>query len=114
VRSGWTSPGRYALATVVDRQRRRFAVETDVERADVTLNGEASGPAFTVTREAAAAGIRGLVITTERYDHRRVQAFLRTWIYHDRGLRDLAWPPVVGGGGVLALALLVAVPQDAA
>ena len=36
-----------------------------------------------------------------------------TWIYQGRRLRDLAWPPLAGGLGVLVLGLLVAIPQDA-
>jgi hypothetical protein len=38
---------------------------------------------------------------------------LSTWIYEGRRLRDLAWPPLAGGLGVLVLGLVVAIPQDA-
>ena len=110
---GVTRAGRYTLLTVVDGQRRRLAVDADLEPA-LPASGETNGPPFTVRREAGAAGVRLLALRTERYDHQAVQAFLRTWIYGDRRVRDLVWPPLAGGLVVLTLGLLVAMPQDAA
>src|SRR5439155_19158414 len=62
---------------------------------------------------ARSAGIRGPVVSTDRYDPRALHTFLSTWIYQGRRLRDLAWPPLAGGLGVLVLGLVVAIPQDA-
>ena len=106
---GVTKPGRYALLTVMDRRGPRLAVDTDVEAS----SGSSNDDAFTLTAAARSAGIRGPVVTTDRYDSRALHTFLLTWIYQGRRLRDLAWPPLAGGLGVLVLGLLVAIPQDA-
>src|SRR5882762_9872854 len=105
---GVTKAGRYALVTVKDRRGSRVAVDADVEAVP------GSSDAFTLTTVARSAGLRGPAVTTDRYDPRALHTFLLTWIYHGRRLRDLAWPPVVGGLGVLVLGLVVAIPQDAA
>ena len=106
---GVTKPGRYALLTVMDRRGPRLAVDTDVEAS----SGASNDDAFTLTAAARSAGIRGPVVTTDRYDSQALHTFLLTWIYQGRRLRDLAWPPLAGGLGVLVLGLLVAIPQDA-
>ena len=111
---GLTTSGRYALLTVVDRRGPRFALDADVLPISGRAHVDAAAPSFSLTREAADAGVRTLTITGGQYDHLALQTFLRAWIYHDRTLRDLAWPPLLGGLGVLTLGLLVAVPQDAA
>src|SRR5882672_2956559 len=106
---GVTKPGRYALVTVKDRRGSRVAVDADVE----ALPGSSS-EAFTLTAAAKSAGLRGPAVSTDHYDPRALHTFLSTWIYHGRRLRDLAWPPLAGGLGVLVLGLVVAIPQDAA
>ena len=106
---GVTKPGRYALLTVMDRRGPRLAVDTDVE----VSSGASNDDGFTLTAAARSAGIRGPVVTTDRYDSQALHTFLLTWIYQGRRLRDLAWPPLAGGLGVLVLGLLVAIPQDA-
>src|SRR5439155_11518478 len=104
-----TKPGRFALLTVMDRRGPRLALDTDVEAPP----GSSRSDAFTLTAAARSAGIRGPVVNTDRYDPRALHTFLSTWIYEGRRLRDLAWPPLVGGLGVLVLGLVVAIPQDA-
>ena len=111
---GFTTSGRYALLTVVDRRRQRLALDVDVQPASTAAPGHADSLVFAVTREAGRAGVDMLAITTERYDYRAVQAFLRTWIYGDQRVGDLAWRPAVGGLTVLLLGLLIAAPHDAA
>jgi len=106
---GVTKPGRYALLTVMDRRGPRLAVDTDVE----VSSGASTHDGFTLTAAARSVGIRGPVVTTDRYDSQALHAFLLTWIYQGRRLRDLAWPPLAGGLGVLVLGLVVAIPQDA-
>src|SRR6202795_1985889 len=106
---GVTKPGRYALLTVIDRRGSRLAVDTDVDATP----GLSSSDAFTLTAAAKSAGLRGPAVTTDRYDSRALHTFLLTWIYQGRRLRDLAWPPLAGGLGVLVLGLVVAIPQDA-
>jgi hypothetical protein len=105
---GVTRPGRYALLTIVDRRGPRLAVDTDVEATPGS-----SSDAFSLTAAARSAGIRGPAVTTDRYDAGALHTFLLTWIYQGRRLRDLAWPPLAGGLGVLVLGLVVAIPQDA-
>jgi hypothetical protein len=106
---GVTRPGRYALLTVMDRRGARLAVDTDVEAS----SGASNHDGFTLTAAARSAGIRGPVVTTDRYDSQALHIFLLTWIYQSRRLRDLVWPPLAGGLGLLVLGLVVAIPQDA-
>jgi hypothetical protein len=107
---GVTKPGRYALVTVIDRRGSRLAVEGDVAPTPAAPDGAV----FTLTASAAAAGLRGPSVATDRYDPGAIHTFLLTWIYQGRRLRDLVWPPLAGGLGVLVLGLLVAIPHDAA
>jgi hypothetical protein len=110
---GITTPRRYALLTVADRRGPRLALDADVQPADApATDGQAD--TFVLTAAAAAAGLRGPTRGEDRYESGALRAVLGTWIYQDRRLRDLAWAPLGGGLGVLALGLLVAVPQDAA
>ena len=106
---GVTKAGRYALLTVVDGRGTRLAVDRDVEASP----DSPSGDAFTLAPAAKSRGVRGPVVVTDLYDPRALHTFLFTWIYQGRRLRDLAWPPLAGGLGVLVLALVVAIPQDA-
>jgi hypothetical protein len=110
---GIAKPSRYALLTVVDRRGPRLALDGDVQPAVVTVAGHPDGN-FALTPAAAAAGLRGPALGSDRYEAGALHAVLRTWIYRERRLRDLAWPPLAGGVGVFTLALLVALPQDAA
>lgn len=105
---GISTPGQYALLTVVDRRGPRLAVDTDVE-----ATADASHEAFRLTTAATSAGLRGPAVATDRYESRALHTFLRTWIYQGRRLRDLAGPPLAGGLAVLVLGLLVAIPRDA-
>ena len=105
---GVTKPGRYALLTVMDRRGSRLAVDTDVEATPGS-----SSDAFTLTAAARSMGLRGPAVTTDRYDSQALHTYLLTSIYQGRRLRDLAWPPLAGGLGVLVLGLVVAIPQDA-
>ena len=111
---GVTRPGTYGVLTVSQGAKARLAVDADVE--PLVSSGAASDDAraFRVAPAAAAAGVRALTLASAPYDHGKLQAFLRTWIYRDQRLRDLAWPPVAAGLAVLALGLLVGLPQDAA
>src|SRR3984893_10201891 len=104
-----TKPGRFALLTVMDRRGPRLALDTDVEAPP----GSSRSDAFTLTAAARSAGIRGPVVSADSYDPQALHTFLSTWIYQGRRLRDLAWPPLAGGLGVLVLGLVVAIPQDA-
>src|SRR5712691_8479360 len=106
---GVTKPGRFALLTVMDRRGPRLALDTDIEATP----GSSRSNAFTLAAAARSAGIRGPLVSTDRYDPRALHTFLSTWIYQGHRLRDLAWPPLVGGFGVLVLGLVVAIPQDA-
>src|SRR5262245_44159632 len=63
---GITTPGRYALLTVIDRRGARLAVEADVEAAP----GASRHDRFTLTTDARSAGLRGPAVVTDRYDPR--------------------------------------------
>src|SRR3984893_4561686 len=106
---GVTKPGRFALLTVMDRRGPRLALDPDIEDTP----GASRSDAFTLTAAARSAGIRGPLVSTDRYDPRALHTFLLTWIYQGRRLRDLAWPPLARVLGVLVLGLLLTIPQDA-
>ncbi|MEQ1871103.1 MAG: type IV secretion system DNA-binding domain-containing protein [Vicinamibacterales bacterium] len=114
LRVGLTRPGTYAVLTVVDGAATRLAVDADVASLSPPEPGPTEGVALRLAPAATAAGVRALTLAAARYDPSKLQAFLRTWIYRDQRLRDLAWPAVAGGLAVLALGLLVGLPQDAA
>jgi len=72
---GFTTPGRYALLTVVDRRGPRFALDADVQPVSVRTDVDTGAPLFALTREAAAAGVRTLAVAGGPYDHRRCRPF---------------------------------------
>jgi hypothetical protein len=111
---GVTTAGRYRLLTVHDPRGSRLALDADLQPLLPAPDHEAETPAFRLAPQAVQAGVRTLALEVGQYDHARLQTFLRTWIYEDQQLRDLAWPSFAGGLGVLALGLLVGLPQDAA
>jgi hypothetical protein len=114
VHVGFRTPGTYAVFTVVDARGLRLALDADVQPVPDRWRSDPVAVPFGLASTAADAGVGALRLASDRYDHGKLQTFLRGWIYQDQRLRDLAWPAVAGGLGVLGLGLLVGLPQDAA
>jgi type IV secretory pathway TraG/TraD family ATPase VirD4 len=106
---GFTRVGQYRLLHVVDSTNSRLALDDEV----------ASGPAvagmpFRLTNAAVRVGDRALVWHDARYRHQALHAFLRHWIYRDKGVVDLgrsaAWTALL----VFAVGAVIAIPMDLA
>jgi hypothetical protein len=107
---GFTSSGHYRLLQIVDRKGSRLAIDDEV-RPMATAAGEST---FELTEAALALGDRRLLWQDGSYDHAKLHAFLRHWIYRDQTLTDLLIPAVWGGVGVFIAGLLMAIPRDLA
>ncbi len=94
-------PRRYELLNVVDRKGVRLALDVDV-RPVTTAAGDVS---FALSEAAFGAGAIHLAWETGQYDHAKLQALLREWIYRDQGLADLARPALWSSLGVLVVGL---------
>lgn len=106
---GMTS-GRYQLLHVVDPRSERLALNEDV-RAAVTSSGDASVALSDLARHT---GARQVIWRSGHYRHASLQRFLRTAVYHDQGLIDLARPALWGSLSVLLVGLAIALPRDLA
>src|SRR6185436_620858 len=78
-------------------------------RPVTTASGDAS---FALSEDAFGGGAIHLAWESEHYDHAKLQALLREWIYRDQGLVDLARPALWSSLGVLVVGLLVGIRQD--
>jgi hypothetical protein len=109
---GFRAVGRYQLLTLLDRRGLRLLAldDRDVEPAI----DSAGSSTWALTDAAIAAGERSLAWQNGDYDHVKLHALLGRFVYGDETLTDLAMPAVWSAAGVGIMALLVAVPKDAA
>jgi hypothetical protein len=100
--------GRYRVLMMETRRGSRLAIDDEV--VPITLaNGET---AFGLSEVARQAGSGRLVWRDLVYDHARLHAQLRVWIYAEQTLPDLARPSLVTIFAVLLGGLLIAIPKD--
>lgn len=102
---------RYTLLMVETRKGpEHLAMDSEVTPA-MTAGGEST---FVLTNAAVRAGDVKLEWLRGWYDNARLHAIFRHWIYSDQSISDLAKPALWSGLGVFLVALIVAVPKDAA
>ena len=78
------------------------------------LTTEAKEITFTISELGRQLGDRQLAWEERSYEHAKLHAFLREWIYRDQTLADLAKPALLGGVAVFVVGLLIAIPKDLA
>ena len=100
--------GRYRLLQVIDRKGLRLPLDEEVQ----PLTTATDETAFALSDLGAQVGDLRLVWQERSYDHARLHAALREWIYHDQTLTDLAMPSLWGSLAVLVLGLVVTIPKD--
>jgi type IV secretory pathway TraG/TraD family ATPase VirD4 len=102
--------GRFQLLNVIGRtDRPRLAFDDEVQPQTTTHERT-----FTLSKAGREVGDRQLVWEDGMYPNATLHALLKTAIYRDQTLTDLAMPFVWGTLGVFGLGLLVAVPHDIA
>jgi type IV secretory pathway TraG/TraD family ATPase VirD4 len=101
--------GRYRVLLMENRRGSRLAIDDEV--APVTLP---TGKGTFVLSELAHQTQSGRLVWRDLvYDHARLHAQLRVWIYADQALTDLAWPSLIAVFVVVIAGLLIAIPKDA-
>jgi type IV secretory pathway TraG/TraD family ATPase VirD4 len=101
--------GRYRVLLIENRRGSRLAIDDEV--APVTL--PAGKTTFVLSELAHQANSGRLVWRDVVYDHARLHAQLRVWIYADQTLVALARPSLITAFGVFVAGLLIAIPKDA-
>ncbi len=101
--------GRYRLLMMESRRGSRLAIDDEV--APVTL--PAGKTTFVLSELAHQANSGRLVWRDVVYDHARLHAQLRVWIYADQTLADLARPSLIAVFAVFVAGLFIALPKDA-
>lgn len=101
--------GRYRLLMMETRRGSRLAIDDEV--AQVTL--PTGKRAFVLSELAHQAQSGRLVWRDLVYDHARLHAQLRVWIYSDQALTGLARPSLIAVFVVVIAGLLIAIPKDA-
>jgi len=108
---GLSRSGRYRLLTIVSRRGRVLALDDqDVEPA---VDG-AGVPTWALTDRAVRAGDTRLLWQDGQYDHAKLHALLRYWLYSDQSPMDLLAPALESTAGVGLAVLFVAIPKDIA
>jgi hypothetical protein len=102
--------GRYRLLQVIDHKGTRLPLDEEVQRG-TTATDETS---FALSDLGTQAGDLRLVWQERLYDHSRLHAALRDWIYRDQTLTDLAMPALWGSLAIFVIGLVVAIPKDVA
>src|SRR2546425_4274123 len=102
--------GQYRLLHVIDRRGSRLPLDEEVQPL-TTATGETT---FVLSDLGAQFGDLRLEWQGRSYDHARLHAALREWIYREQTLTDLATPALVGSLAVFAIGLVIAIPQDLA
>jgi type IV secretory pathway TraG/TraD family ATPase VirD4 len=101
--------GRYRLLMMETSRGSRLAIDDEV--APITLpTGKGT---FELSELAHQAQSGRLVWRDLVYDHARLHAQLRAWIYADQALTDLARPSLMTLFVVVIAGLLLALPKDA-
>ncbi len=98
--------GTYSVLVVLTRTGSRLALDSDVIEG-----GEYS---FALSEEATRAGAVKLEWQRRQYENAKLRQWLSHWIYKDQTLIDLEKPGLIGGLGVFAASLIVAIPKDIA
>jgi hypothetical protein len=101
--------GRYRLLMMENGRGSRLAIDDEV--APITLPTGKTGFALSELAHQAKSGRvvwRDLV-----YNHARLHAELRVWIYADQTLTELARPSLIAVCAVFVAGLLIAIPKDA-
>jgi type IV secretory pathway TraG/TraD family ATPase VirD4 len=108
---GFTIAGRYRFLTFVDTRGPRVLAldDRDVEPAD-----DRDDPTWKLSVSALAGGASRLAWQDASYDHAKLHALLRHWVYADQSPTDLAAPALWSAVGVGFVGLLVAIPKDIA
>lgn len=102
--------GRYVLLNVAERNGSRLVLDEEV----VPVATAKDETAFALTEEAVKLGDRRLIFEQGQFDNAKLHAFLGHWIYRDQTFLDFLKPALFGGFAVFFLALLIAIPKDAA
>src|SRR3989441_3542908 len=102
--------GRYRLLQVIDRKGNRLPLDEEVQ----PLTTATDETAFGLSDLGVQAGDLRLAWQERSYDHARLHAALRDWIYRDQTLTDLATPALWGSLAVFAIGLVIAIPKDLA
>ena len=102
--------GRYHLLHVITRTGIRLPLDEEVQ----PLTAATDETAFGGTDVGVQAGDLRLAWLERSYDHARLHAVLREWIYRDQTVTDLATPALWGSVTVFALGLVIAIPKDLA
>jgi hypothetical protein len=102
--------GRYRLLQVIDRKGSRLPLDEEVQ----PLTTATDEPSFALSDLGAQVGDLRLVWQERTYDHARLHAALREWIYRDQTLTDLATPALWWSLAVFAIGLVIAIPKDLA
>src|SRR5882762_7696498 len=98
--------GTYSVLVVLTRTGSRLALDSDViERGEYS---------FALSEEATRAGAVKLEWQRRQYENAKLRQWLSHWIYKDQTLIDLEKPGLIGGLGVFAASLIVAIPKDIA
>jgi type IV secretory pathway TraG/TraD family ATPase VirD4 len=101
--------GRYHVLMMETRRGSRLAIDDEV--APITLpTGKTS---FALSELAHQAKSGRLLWRDLPYDHARLHAELRVWIYADQTLTELARPSLISVFAVFVAGLLIAIPKDA-
>lgn len=106
--TGQTGPsvrnGTYSVLVVSTRTGNRLALDSDViERGEY---------AFALSEQAVRAGAFKLEWQRQHFENAQLYEWLRHWIYKDESLIDMDKPALVGGLGIFAVSLFVAIPKD--
>src|SRR6266850_3623167 len=102
--------GRYRLLQVIDRKGSRVPLDEEVR----PLTAATAETAFGLSDLGVQAGDLQLAWQERAFDHARLHALLREWIYRDQTLTDLAMPALWGSLAVFVVGLVVAIPKDIA
>jgi type IV secretory pathway TraG/TraD family ATPase VirD4 len=100
--------GRYRVLLMENRRGSRLAIDDEI--VPIALpTGETT---FALSELAHQAGSGRLVWRDLVYDHARLHAQLRAWIYANQTLTDLARPSLITVFVVMIAGLLIAIPKD--
>jgi type IV secretory pathway TraG/TraD family ATPase VirD4 len=100
--------GRYRVLLMENRRGSRLAIDDEI----VPIASSTGETTFALSELAREAGSGRLVWRALVYDHARLNAQLRVWIYADQTLTDLARPSLIAIVVVLLGGLLISIPKD--
>ena len=101
--------GRYRLLMMDNGRGSRLAIDDEVAPMPLPT-GKTT---FALSELAQEAKSGRLVWRDLVYDHARLHAELRVWVYADQTLTELARPSLIAVSAVFVAGLLIAIPKDA-